>query len=279
MRDEGLLFHQLIIPDSFQIIIRFQVRKDPLISDRPGYFRVTAVLHNLKPGQNDSVRSGKGKTQTQQQNKETGRLQQEYMDGFNKKGSRMRLKNVLKDIPLINNTYRYCKKQKKRWQNAAEFKKANSKQQLIRTGSPEAFQDLPLQVQWEITENCNFNCSYCFQRHKRKNLYCSVEQAKKAVEHIAAANRPAYQIYLLGGEALTHPNLIEIIKLLDDNLGEKIQVLRFLTNGSFKQGQFEEIVQTARHFPLLVSISVYILSSINRKESYALSKNMLMKRI
>ena len=139
-----------------------------------------------------------------------------------------------------------------------EFRAASDKQELLREGAPEAFQDLPLHVQWEITKYCNFRCSYCFQgAGGHPNIYCSLDQAKKAIEHLASANRPSYQIYLLGGEPLTHPNLIEIVKLLDNDLGEKIQVLRFLTNGSFRKGQFEELIQAARHFPLLLSISVH----------------------
>ena len=45
--------------------------------------------------------------------------------------------------------------------------------------------------------------------------------------------------------------------MIDDNLGDKIQVMRFLTNGSFKPGQFEELKAAASRFPLLLSISVH----------------------
>ena len=170
-----------------------------------------------------------------------------------------KIKNKLRGIPFIYKPYRYLRNiQKKEEPVSKEFKEANKKQQLIREGAPEAFQDLPLHIQWEITQYCNYHCSYCFQAAAgHKNIYCSLEQAKKTIEHIASTNRPLYQIYLLGGEPLTHPHFVDILKLLDDYLGEKIQILRFLTNGSFKPGQFHQIMQAAQHFPLMIAISVH----------------------
>ncbi len=169
-----------------------------------------------------------------------------------------KIKNRLKGVPFICKAYLCFRDQKNRVLDVVRFHDARKKQQLICEGSPEAFQDMPLHVQWEITQYCNYHCSYCFQAAGgHKNVCCSLEQAKKAIEHMVSANRPAYQIYLLGGEPLTHPDLIEIVKLLDDHLGEKIQVLRFLTNGSFKPGQFKALTDAARHFPLLLSISVH----------------------
>ena len=178
------------------------------------------------------------------------------------------LKQIAKSIPPLRKaaqTIRARREEAERKRLAEKerrlFKELQEKQSLIREGAQEAFDSLPLHIEWEITEFCNTRCSYCFQAiGGHKNHYCSLEQAKTAIEHFASANRSSYQFLILGGEPLTHPNVVEIIQLLDERLGNRIENLRFLTNGSFREGQLDALIEAARHFTLLVSITVHFES-------------------
>lgn len=40
---------------------------------------------------------------------------------------------------------------------------------ILRTGGRECFADLPLEVNWVLTNKCNYRCSYCFDYGKGKN--------------------------------------------------------------------------------------------------------------
>lgn len=38
---------------------------------------------------------------------------------------------------------------------------------ILSTGAQTCFEDLPLEVNWSITLNCNYRCSYCFDYGKK----------------------------------------------------------------------------------------------------------------
>lgn len=142
--------------------------------------------------------------------------------------------------------------------NTAEASKEN-KPLILRQGSPECFDGLPLKVSWNITENCNFRCSYCITKSSGYDkVFCTLEQAKAAVRYIASANRPSYMLTIVGGEPTTHPHFAEIITLLCDWVGDRLTMLEIITNGSFKTKQFEAILKASEcHFLKLV-ISIHL---------------------
>ena len=39
---------------------------------------------------------------------------------------------------------------------------------ILKQGARECFEDLPLEVNWGLTEKCNYRCSYCFIYGKGK---------------------------------------------------------------------------------------------------------------
>ena len=140
--------------------------------------------------------------------------------------------------------------------NTAEASKED-KPHILRQGSPECFSGMPLKVNWNITENCNFRCSYCITKSSGYDkAFCTLEQAEAAVRHIVSANRSSYVVTLIGGEPTTHPLLAEIITLLCEQIGDRLEILEIITNGTFVEKQIDALLKASEsHFlKLLVSI-------------------------
>ena len=93
-----------------------------------------------------------------------------------------------------------------------------------------------------------------------KKFFCTLEQAKTAIKHLASANRPSYQVGLLGGEPTTHPQLAEIITLLYQYLGDKLENVSIISNGSFGKKQMETIIREGEKHSIKLTFSVHLES-------------------
>jgi pyruvate-formate lyase-activating enzyme len=169
------------------------------------------------------------------------------------------IRTLISKIPLAKTLYNAVKQSReelRRWRVQAKLRK---KQPIIWQGSSECFEGLPLRVSWNVTSHCNFRCSYCFNAGKEyKKVFCTLEQVKTAIRHIALANRPSYQINLMGGEPTSHPHLDEIINLLCQYLGNRLEVLQITTNGSFSESQMKAILKAGEQVNVQLSISVHL---------------------
>lgn len=131
-------------------------------------------------------------------------------------------------------------------------------QSILRQGSQICFDSMPLKVHWQITNECNYRCSYCFLSNSGyKKEYCSLEQAEQAIKHIASANRPGYQVSLLGGEPSMHPYLSEIINLLGKYLGDRLEKITLITNGCIKESVIEAINNLASSVNIELKVSLH----------------------
>ena len=129
---------------------------------------------------------------------------------------------------------------------------------IIKQGTQECFDDMPLKVHWELAEACNYRCSYCFNKDKGyKNVFCTLEEAEAAVKHLAMANRPSYQISLAGGEPTLHPYLSEIITLLSDHLGNRLEKITIITNGSFNDKIMGTLLLAASKTYVEIKVSMH----------------------
>ena len=129
---------------------------------------------------------------------------------------------------------------------------------IIRQGSQSYFDNMCLQVNWTITDDCNYRCSYCFfSKSGYKKNYCSLEQAETTLKHIATANRPFYDITLLGGEPSLHPNFPEIINLCTDYLGNRLNKICIITNGNFGERTISSLKEAAQHTGIILIISIH----------------------
>ena len=154
-----------------------------------------------------------------------------------------------------------------RTKNAIRNNDLRKKQPIIRQGAPECFEEnSPLKIEWSLTSYCNYRCSYCFNTNRGyEKFFCSLEQAETAIKHIASANRPSYQVSLHGGEPTSHPQLANIITLLCKYLGDRLESLLILTNGSFNEEQLETILKLMEQYSIKIFVSIHLeFMSIDR---------------
>ena len=161
-------------------------------------------------------------------------------------------------IPLAKPLYHIVKNRYEVIRRQHLYAKLRRKQPIIMQGSPECFEGFPLKVHWELTEACNYRCSYCYNKNKEyKNVFCTLEEAEAAVKHLAMANRPTYQVSLLGGEPTLHPYLSEIITLLSDSLGNRLEKISIITNGSFNDKIIETLLLATTKTCIEVKVSIH----------------------
>lgn len=162
-------------------------------------------------------------------------------------------------IPLAKPLYKTIKQ---KWEGVCRRRTQNQlrkTQPIIKQGSPKCFEGLSLKVDWALTSNCNFRCSYCFSAGSEyKKDFCTLEQAETAIKHLASANRPSYQVGLLGGEPTTHPYLAEIISLLHKHLSSRLESLVIVSNGSFSDKQMETIISEGEKHQIKMVFSVHL---------------------
>lgn len=130
---------------------------------------------------------------------------------------------------------------------------------ILRTGAEECFEDLPLAVNWALTMQCNYRCSYCFVYSKRTPPlvpFSTLDQLKIAVNNIVLLNRPFYDIGFTGGEPTIHPHMSDIISMLHEALGERLNSISITTNGSRNTALYEKLAVLAKlvHFKMHISI-------------------------
>ena len=87
---------------------------------------------------------------------------------------------------------------------------------------------IPLCMTWEITNKCNFNCPFCYINTPNipKIHLKRFKDIKSDIDYLI--EKGLLVCYLTGGEALSHPDFIQIYKYLKTN-GVLVAVLTNLS--------------------------------------------------
>jgi len=95
-------------------------------------------------------------------------------------------------------------------------------------------------LEWQITNRCNYNCSYCCQEEfvKNKGHHCS-EESMDAVFRLLEELPGSWLIKLIGGEPLIHPDFINICR----NIVQTRHRLCMTTNFSSPLPKLERILE------------------------------------
>lgn len=85
----------------------------------------------------------------------------------------------------------------------------------------------------------------------------TLAQFKTAVNNIVLLNRPWYNVTLGGGEPTIHPHIFELISMLHDKLGERLNRILIISNGSRNKSLYGRIVDLAKSANILILISIH----------------------
>lgn len=112
---------------------------------------------------------------------------------------------------------------------------------IIKQGNLLFFNEENILINWILTYNCNYRCSYCTQRYKRINIMPSLKLLSIAKENIINLQRRKIYLTLSGGEPTIIPYFIDFIKDLLHNI--KNLEIKVITNLSRERKYYEELVQ------------------------------------
>ena len=129
---------------------------------------------------------------------------------------------------------------------------------IYRQGSFESFYDTPLEINWLLTNMCNYRCSYCFgQEAINADKFSDLNQIKNAVANIEKMNRSSIMITLSGGEPTTHPHLLDCLNLLKEKLNTRLKGILIISNGSAKSEVYEKIASFGNELNIKIEISIH----------------------
>lgn len=137
--------------------------------------------------------------------------------------------------------------------------KAKKKSLIFRQGGLGSLYDNPLQVNWGVTTMCNYKCSYCFgQAPLDKKNFLPISKFMTAVDNLKAMNRPSYMLAFSGGEPTTQPGFYDFLAYLDEQLGEKINYVIIVTNGSRQMNLYNNLATLSESMNLDLKISLHL---------------------
>lgn len=133
---------------------------------------------------------------------------------------------------------------------------------ILRSGGQQCFYDLPLLVSWYLTSKCNYRCSYCFIYGEGRPApptapFSTLEQIKTTADNVASLNRPLYMLQLIGGEPTIHPHIVDIISTFHEKLGERLDSVQIVTNGSRNVNLYKKISELAKVINFQLNISLH----------------------
>jgi len=110
---------------------------------------------------------------------------------------------------------------------------------------------LPLSLIWELTNNCNFKCRFCYINtpNKISSQIYELHHYRSLIDHMISEG--LLFCTLTGGECLTHPHFTEIYKYLKT----KGVLVSVFTNGSLLTDEHIELF--CNYKPYKIEISIY----------------------
>ncbi len=129
---------------------------------------------------------------------------------------------------------------------------AISKGELIKYLSQD--EPLPLFVSWDITDECNFDCQFCYiKRRGGRPEFIRFAESKPYISELI--NRGLLYCLISGGEPTIHPDFIEIYTFLK----QSGVIVEIFTNGSMLHKPEIRDVLT-KYPPYKMEISIYGIS-------------------
>lgn len=134
----------------------------------------------------------------------------------------------------------------------------------------------PMVATWEITNICNFTCTFCYINSEKATDKCfiSFEKAKELIDNLVDAG--LLLVYLTGGEVLSHPDFESIYRYLK----LKGVYVVILTNLSLLDGSKLRLFK--KFPPLRVTTSLYGLSKkqfLNVTQNHQISPRKILDNI
>ncbi len=119
-------------------------------------------------------------------------------------------------------------------------------------------------INWEITHQCNFNCSYCCNSNASKNSVHPAIFTPIRIKDFFDKTEKEWLILITGGEPFLYPNFVEICNLLQER-----NYLQITTNLSHQDVlKFASKIDPSRVFNISASYHHEIRNNTSSKEKF-----------
>lgn len=132
-----------------------------------------------------------------------------------------------------------------------------------------AFDDKPLQCSLYVTDRCNLDCGYCSE-HDNQAPHPHIDELKSWVGKIRELG--TLKIALVGGEPLTHPNIVELVSFCKA-LGMSTSLT---TNGLLLTEELVRGLEKAGLDVIQVSVDRVTPSAITKKALKSLDRKLAL---
>ncbi|MDE6801548.1 MAG: radical SAM protein [Muribaculaceae bacterium] len=139
-------------------------------------------------------------------------------------------------------------------------------------------QSMPLRLEFIVTDYCNLNCKGCSHYSPlAPKEFVSREDLKRSMDHLGRTCRDKVEdVYLIGGETLLYPDLIEAMKNMRNAF--PTQRISIFTNGLIVDKMSDEFWQTARDHDVTIAMTRYpIKYDYDAAEELIRSKGVRLK--
>lgn len=112
-------------------------------------------------------------------------------------------------------------------------------------------------IEMHITDHCNLNCAGCYHFSPlSEENYLTIDSFIKDLRQLNKLLRSNLkELYLMGGEPLLHPNLIDFITNAR-NISKKIKIY-LVTNGILLENQPKSFFDACKNCDISIAISLY----------------------
>lgn len=123
-----------------------------------------------------------------------------------------------------------------------------------------------LEIEFELTAECNYTCSYCFQNDRRGDgLFLDLnvfrEKLKMFHRYVNEHKIPRVHIILMGGEMSRYEEkFIEYLDIINELFGEQKDTnlrIVYITNFSSQPKHYNKIIQYMKNFDVILVISLH----------------------
>lgn len=107
---------------------------------------------------------------------------------------------------------------------------------------------VPIKAQFEVTQKCNFDCYYCYEKSLRTRKDMTLEEIKRAIDILDDLG--VAFIELTGGEPLVRKEILEILKYINS----KNFIISIITNGYNLTEEIAEELAKGQVFHIRLSL-------------------------
>lgn len=128
----------------------------------------------------------------------------------------------------------------------------------LAAGFPLYFEQNIFQSHWQLTQICNFNCSYCVNRHLRhEGISMSKDLMLHALRTIAGVKCSRFHFCLSGGEVTLYPHLVSML----ENIGLLFPIgstVTLMSNGSASVDRMRNLISIDSGLNVRFVITVHL---------------------